>query len=136
MGHDFSNFPPFVSKLLWLFYRMLSGSRCSLLFMWKWTNNKEWQIKLIMISKKKKKSKTENFESKRKKLIHGTHIRLSADFSAETLHQNSIHIVKVLEEKNCQPRIFSKAVLHKDVPKQTKTKKTNTEGVHHYHTAL
>lgn len=49
----FSNFP--LCKLLLMacgtsFSRILSGSKCSLLFMWKWTNvYKEWQIKLIMI---------------------------------------------------------------------------------------
>lgn len=46
----------FLPKLLLMvcgttsFSRIWSGSRCSVLFMWKWTNvYEEWQIKLLMI---------------------------------------------------------------------------------------
>ena len=85
---------------------------------------------IIKLSKNKDKERILKAAREEQGSYKGTPIRLSVDFSAETLARREWDdIFKVLKKKNCQPRIFYVAKLSrndKDFPRQT-----NAEGIHH-----
>ena len=85
---------------------------------------------IIKLSKTKDKERILKAAREEQGSYKGTPIRLSVDFSAETLARREWDdIFKVLKKKNCQPRIFYLAKLSrndKDFPRQT-----NAEGIHH-----